>query len=343
MHTNEFNKKDLFHDFHVQLEYIMKDILNYLGYHNILVESEIKNIKHSHNYVPDMIAEKGNCKYIIEVKFSRDIPFNFLTNICSKNILNNDNRLILLLPFITDDSYKKCLNKYNYLDIWSAYDILNKIEQIDEVSVKQNLMQKISIFYKKADIPLDIVKCNKEYTNEIDISDDLLFFLENVENGRSSAYKYEEFAQKFLNYVFKEDIVEITAHNKTATGVNVFDAIARLSSLTADSFWDIVKSHYNTRYIIFECKNYSHKITQREVFMTTKYLCNSALRNVAIMFTRKGIDTGAQKIIRQILRETGKLILVLDDTDIKRMIKDKESRDLILLEHLDELLMHTDG
>ena len=43
---------------------------------------------------------------------------------------------------------------------------------------------------------------------------------------------------------------------------------------------------------------------------------STALRNVAIIITRKGLDTNALLATQDILKEHGKLILVLDDNDI---------------------------
>lgn len=43
-----------------------------------------------------------------------------------------------------------------------------------------------------------------------------------------------------------------------------------------------------SRYVIFEFKKYSEKITQKEVITTERYLYPSALRTVAILISPKG-------------------------------------------------------
>lgn len=53
---------------------------------------------------------------------------------------------------------------------------------------------------------------------------------------------------------------------------------------------------------------------------TKKYLYDKALRKVAIIISRKGIDKNALKAIKGCLREQGKVILYLTDNDILEML-----------------------
>ena len=74
-------------------------------------------------------------------------------------------------------------------------------------------------------------------------------------------------------------------------------------------------------FILFECKNYTEPITQGEIYTTERYLFDNALRNVAIIFTRKGMTKNALVAAQGILKEHGKLILVLNDRDIIKLEK----------------------
>lgn len=47
----------------------------------------------------------------------------------------------------------------------------------------------------------------------------------------------------------------------------------------------------------------------------------AVLRKVAIIITRHGIDENGKKLANGILRESGKLIIVLDDNDVKEMLR----------------------
>ena len=80
---------------------------------------------------------------------------------------------------------------------------------------------------------------------------------------------------------------------------------------------------FNTKYIIFEFKNYKEQITQNEIYTTEKYLYDKALRRVAIIISRKGFDNNAIKASKGCLRENGKLIINLSDECLIKMIKMK--------------------
>ena len=76
--------------------------------------------------------------------------------------------------------------------------------------------------------------------------------------------------------------------------------------------------------MIFEFKNYSGEITQREIYTTEKYLSLKALRGVAIIISCYGTDNNAEKAIRGTLRENGKLILSVNNQGLVEMIEEKK-------------------
>ena len=53
------------------------------------------------------------------------------------------------------------------------------------------------------------------------------------------------------------------------------------------------RSHLNTRYVLFEFKNYTGEIKQGQILTTEKYLLEKGLRRVAIIITRVGADKNA--------------------------------------------------
>lgn len=108
-------------------------------------------------------------------------------------------------------------------------------------------------------------------------------------------------------------------------------------------FFDTVKNYFRTKYIVFEFKNYSDRITQKEIYTTEKYLYEKALRKVAIIISRSGADAHALWAAKGSLRENGKLILCLSDQDLVEMLDMKDRGELpaeFLSAMLDDLLMH---
>ncbi len=106
----------------------------------------------------------------------------------------------------------------------------------------------------------------------------------------------------------------------------------------------MVQQYFNTKYIVFEFKNYNEQITQKEIYTTEKYLYEKALRRVAVIISRRGADENALTAARGSLRETGKLILCLSDKDIMDLIdikdKNEQSTGNFFEAMLDDLLIH---
>ncbi|WGE49348.1 hypothetical protein [Actinobacillus equuli] len=180
-----------------------------------------------------------------------------------------------------------------------------------------------------------------------DINRDLIVKLEGIEPGRSrdenldetNDKRYENLIGDIINYLFGKSLMTPKYQLQTSDTLNKFDFIARINPNNT-YFWDFISKELGSRYIIIECKNYSSEITQGEVLTTGKYLYNKALRNFAIIFTRKGADTNAKKMIEAMIRDEGKIILVLNDKDVIKLLDGNESdREAYLFDLVDDLLM----
>lgn len=142
--------------------------------------------------------------------------------------------------------------------------------------------------------------------------------MEKIKPGKKDFKKFEDFCEEFVNTIFQDGIEKVIPQKRGNKNLYRYDLI---SSVKEDpkSFWKFIYEKYNSWFIIFECKNYNEKITQEQIYLTEKYLFNTTLRNVAIMLTRKGLDKNALLASQDILKEHGKLILVLDDKDISQL------------------------
>lgn len=154
-----------------------------------------------------------------------------------------------------------------------------------------------------------------------DIKSDNLTFerkLAQIQPGQEDSEKFEKFCEQFIKSIFV-DVLEVTQsqvfNNKALFR---FDIVSTIKD-EAKSFWKFIYEKFNTKFILFECKNYKEPITQKELYLTERYLYDKALRNVAIIFTRNGADKNALIAAQGILREHGKLLLVLDNSDIITM------------------------
>lgn len=160
--------------------------------------------------------------------------------------------------------------------------------------------------------------------------------------GRICFAGYEEICIDILSYLFEDVLCEIRPQEYSNKDIYRFDAVARIKSGDKSDFWSIVENNYNSRFILFEFKNYEDRIGQDQIYTTEKYLYDKALRRVGIVISRKGANENALWAAKGCLRETGKLILNLCDSDLINMlnIKDEgEDPSDYLMKILEELLL----
>ena len=163
-----------------------------------------------------------------------------------------------------------------------------------------------------------------------------------INPGKEEATKYEEVCVDIIKFLFSEHIQFYKEQKKSNADLYRFDFCGKIKHGNISEFFETIQRFFNTKYIIFEFKNYKEEITQKEIYTTEKYLYEKALRKVAIIISRKGSDESAKKAARGSLRELGKLIVCLSDEDINKLIDmkiNKEDPADYLEALLDDMLM----
>jgi hypothetical protein len=169
---------------------------------------------------------------------------------------------------------------------------------------------------------------------------DLCRELRALKPGRGTWSAYEKLCDRILRYLFPNDLYGWHKQARTEDGFSRFDYVCRIKPAT--EFWRFLIDHLNSRYVIFEFKNYKGQIKQGQVLTTEKYLLEKALRRAAIIITRTGADKGAYAMIQGAMREHGKLMLVIDDDQVCKMLHMKDRGDDptdLLFDVADEFLL----
>lgn len=336
-------------------EDIIYELLNIFNFDSIEREPKLEG-----RYRPDFLVQESDTKYIIEVKYYR-------TNSLQPSLIDNaiyylkqykDYKKVLIISSFINFQDRHLLNvKYPDIEIIDGYDLL--YASLNNIDILEKLKGAISIdsydesyfdYYKNFNnrnnfINKAKVRNNKSIKeNEVKSSEEatrLISELENINAGKKGFIKYEDICVKILNYLFYSAIGAKQYQFESDDKLSRFDLVVRINPIT--EFWKFIVNEINSRYVIFEFKNYKDKIGQREILTTERYLLNLALRKVAIILTRKGYNESAHKFIRGALRETGKVIIVLNDEDLKEMLKMKMSGSdptNLLFDKFDELFMN---
>jgi len=186
----------------------------------------------------------------------------------------------------------------------------------------------------------------QEAQKEADETSELIQALLKCKSGKRHAEEYEEICEKVLRNLF-----ETNYFNKLRNQYKTKDEHFRMDLIGAlkinqykeesmHPLWQMLVQHYNSHFVVFEFKNYSKEIDQNLIYITEKYLFDAALRNVAVIISRKGFSKAAKFAAEGCLKEHGKLILDITDDDLIEMLQLKSDNAAdYLLEKTEEFLM----
>ena len=285
----------------------------------------------------DIIAEKDGVNYCVEIKFSY-VTESAVRQICS--IAEEVDMIPILVTAHRVDEKK--LDKYmpTHSDL-IVIDIQNLLYAVKDFPQMRNELVSIlsysveNIEPKRGFILIEALQHNNH-------TESLIKEMEACIAGNLYFRKYEELCTELLRNIFSDDLTLWRAQEKSNNDLYRFDLLCRIKDGNQKSFWAILERYFNSKYVVFEFKNYSEEITQKEIYTTERYLYAKALRSVAIIISANGYNSNAHWASKGCLRENGKLILLLNSDDLIEMNRiklDNEDPSEYLLSKLDEILV----
>ena len=328
-----------------RFEKIVANIFNSYNFTTTLTQ-------HSHDNGYDILANITNTNYIVEVKFSRTnrIPSSTLFDVaCRLKMISDSSEDILslstpilvagvkLIPNLRkriEDIGVIVLDIQNLLFLVQGNETLkSELLSILDFSVNNLLPEEPRTkIFKQQPEPVTPPKTKGELLKER---------VSNWENSIGNT-AYEDLCFETLNYLFDDELSLWHRQQTSNAELYRFDLICKIKDGYVSGLWTTILQCFNSKYIIFEFKNYDEKITQKEIYTTDKYLYLKALRGVAILVSCKGASTNANKAIRGTLRENGKLILSISNSDLLEMLDIKMNKGIpadYLYQKFDELLI----
>lgn len=311
--------------------------------YEILENNYLKNNHlNSMNMVDFVIQDNCGFKKIVELKYYRPYskPSDKLLLAALKSVSDNLEKFngfkaILIFTIKINQNVLKGKYDESLIEIWDLSkllelstpypDIYNRLLLQLELNRKIEPNLKINNYY--------------EYTFK---SLNLIEELETIQAGRIDAYKFESWCIKVIKYLFEEFLTGWHEQSETIDGLNRRDLVCRVIKHSESEVWELISNSLKSRYVVFEFKNYTDEITQREIITTERYLYPNALRNCAFIISRRGASESAKRVIEGAMREHGKLIISLNIVDIKKMLSGKDTGDdpnVYLFDKVDELLI----
>lgn len=285
----------------------------------------------------DIIAEKNGKKYCVEVKYSlinNRVADKIIAIAETKNMIP----LLVVSEYVNDEKSKYFKDIFPNLTLIDISNLLFAVQENDEL--RNELIASLNysvdnIEPKKGFIEINALR-HSAYT------DSLIKEMQLCQAGKPMARAYEVLCHKLLENLFSEDLALWKEQQKSNKDLYKFDLLCRIKDGNQKTFWSIIERYFNSKYIIFEFKNYSEPVTQKEIYTTEKYLYAKALRSVGIIISQNGYDENAFWAAKGCLRENGKLLILLNTDDLIEMNKMKEKQEDpadYLLDKLDGILL----
>ncbi len=161
----------------------------------------------------------------------------------------------------------------------------------------------------------------KLFSKDIKKANDLIDGLKNLMPGPKDWYKYQMYIANLFQILFSDDLNDIRTEEQINEGRKRIDILARNVSNNGFFFDLFNKFKVYSPYIVIECKNYSGDLENREFDQIygrlTKYIgCFGILVCRRIKNQKK-----TQKFERDLINQSEKIIITLDDNDLIEMIK----------------------
>jgi len=342
------------------VESFSKQLLEQFGY----IQGDSNSDQQGHNW--DLVLHKSNQRIWVECKAYKSqvvspSAANSLLNTMvmrrMKHIIPQE-EIILLVVLSRIPSFQKdeIFDRYRIV-VWDIENLvfyckndpglLKQLSQITYFPI-DHIEGQVSAEAEKAQlifVPTED-KIVQEAEKEEGETDSLLQRLSDCKTGQKNSGEYEKICEAILRSLFEANYFNrLTSQHKTNDEHFRMDLIGSLKINQSNEesmhpLWQMIVQHYNSHFVVFEFKNYKDEIDQNLIYITEKYLFDAALRNVAIIISRKGFSKAAKFAAEGCLKEHGKLILNVTDEDLIRMLELKSDKAAdYLLDKLEDFLM----
>ena len=197
----------------------------------------------------------------------------------------------------------------------------------NEIILKQDVFKKLEIWKPKKfkinekEEVWNLLISEKLISQDIRKANDLVANLKKLVPGHRDSYKFQVYMVELFPILFSNDLKDIKKEEQINEGRKRIDILARNVSKYGFFFDLLNKFKIHCPYIVIECKNYSGDLENREFDQIngrlTKYI-----GNFGILVCRKiKNQKKTLKLVKDLIYQSEKIIITLDDDDIIEMIK----------------------
>jgi hypothetical protein len=263
-------------------------------------------------YRADIIVQRRsrgkNEPLLIECKTASIVTSTRIHNVIAqlkayRNVSGN-NQVVLAIPATLRDNDLSALHNEN-IEVWDLRYLGEHFsEEIHDAPFS---------YYKV----LLLAQLNRPAKPSIEQK--LLENLAACQPGKADWYVYQSLIGDILECLFTPPLGKPIPELSDKAKANRRDYI--MPNYTDKGFWAFMREKYQADYVVVDAKNYTRKVKKSEVLQIANYLKPHGAGLFGIIISRKGGDeSGCEHTLREQWMVHRKLILVLDDDDIKEML-----------------------
>lgn len=149
--------------------------------------------------------------------------------------------------------------------------------------------------------------------------DELITALSACNPGKSDWSVYQSLIGDILEHLFTPPLGKPISELSDKAKANRRDFI--MPNYTDKGFWAFMRAKYEADYVVIDAKNYTRRINKSAVLQIANYLKPHGVGLFGLIISRAGGDAaGCEHTLREQWLVHRKLILVLNDDDIKEML-----------------------
>jgi len=145
----------------------------------------------------------------------------------------------------------------------------------------------------------------------------LLTMLDRIPPGRSTWSQYQKLTGNILEFLFCPKLGKPISELSNQTRTNRRDFI--FPNYATAGFWAFLRSHYAAHFIVVDAKNLTRKVGKTEVLQLANYLSGHGAGLFGLVVSRNQCAYSAGVTQREQWAIHRKMIIMLDDADLKQM------------------------
>jgi hypothetical protein len=154
-------------------------------------------------------------------------------------------------------------------------------------------------------------------------ADELLKRLGEVKAGRQSWSTYQDLCGDILEFLLCPPLSSPLRERSNSSKVNRRDII--LLNYATTGFWDYMRAHYAAHYVVVDAKNYRGDVPKNAVLQVANYLSAHGAGLFGMIICRSGGDQSAEITRREQWAIHRKMIVIINDDDLRQMVSNKTS------------------